>query len=95
VDQRERRSGLLHGLLTQLTDPGKLMRWGMAPLDPKLWDLTLSMFNPNTYIRWPMAALDPRAWNLMGNMSPIPPCIPAWPAPWSTPSRARIWPAAG
>lgn len=56
-------------LLTQLTDPGKLMRWGMAPLDPKLWDLTLSMFNPNTYIRWPMAALDPRAWNLMGNIA--------------------------
>ncbi|MBK6744052.1 MAG: OmpA family protein [Hydrogenophilales bacterium] len=56
-------------VLTQLSDPGKLMRWGMMPLDPKLWDLTLSMFNPNTYIRWPMAALDPRAWNLMGNMA--------------------------
>lgn len=56
-------------LLTQLSDPGKLMRWGMLPLDPKVWDLTLSMFNPNTYIRWPMAALDPRAWNLMGNIA--------------------------
>lgn len=56
-------------LLTQLSDPGKLMRWGMLPLDPKVWDLTLSMFNPNTYIRWPMAMLDPRAWNLMGNVA--------------------------
>lgn len=56
-------------LLTQLSDPGKMMRWGMMPLDPKLWDLTLSMFNPNTYIRWPMAMLDPRAWNLMGNVA--------------------------
>ncbi len=56
-------------LLTQLSDPGKLMRWGMLPLDPKVWDLTLSMFNPNTYIRWPMAMLDPRAWNLMGTVA--------------------------
>lgn len=56
-------------LLTQLSDPGKLMRWGMLPLDPKVWDLTWSMFNPNTYIRWPMAMLDPRAWNLMGNVA--------------------------
>jgi outer membrane protein OmpA-like peptidoglycan-associated protein len=56
-------------LLTQLSDPGKLMRWGMLPLDPKVWDLTLSMFNPNTYIRWPMAMLDPRAWNLMGTIA--------------------------
>ncbi len=56
-------------LLTQLSDPGKLMRWGMLPLDPKLFDLSLSLFNPNTYIRWPMAMLDPRAWNLMGNVA--------------------------
>ena len=56
-------------LLTQLSDPGKLMRWAMVPLDTKAQDMVLNMFNPNTYIRWPMAALDPRAWNLMGNVA--------------------------
>jgi hypothetical protein len=26
-------------LLTQLSDPGKLMRWAMVPVDPKLWNM--------------------------------------------------------
>ncbi|MBU1663858.1 MAG: OmpA family protein [Gammaproteobacteria bacterium] len=56
-------------VLTQLSDPGKLMRWGMLPLDPKLWNTLLSTLNPNTYIRWGMAGLDPRAWNLAGTMA--------------------------
>ncbi|OYY92760.1 MAG: hypothetical protein B7Y41_14365 [Hydrogenophilales bacterium 28-61-23] len=56
-------------LLTQLSDPGKLMRWGMVPMDPKLWSVLGNTINPNTYIRWPMAALDPRAWNLMGTVA--------------------------
>jgi outer membrane protein OmpA-like peptidoglycan-associated protein len=59
----------LTAVLTQLSDPGKLMRWGMAPLDPKLWGVLGNTLNPNTYIRWPMAALDPRAWNLMGTVA--------------------------
>ena len=59
----------LTAVLTQLSDPGKLMRWGMAPLDPKLWGVLGNTLNPNTYIRWPMAALDPRAWNLMGTIA--------------------------
>lgn len=56
-------------LLTQLSDPGKAMRWAMLPLDPKVWNLVFSMFNPNTYIRWGMAGMDPRMWNLMGNVA--------------------------
>jgi outer membrane protein OmpA-like peptidoglycan-associated protein len=59
----------LTAVLAQLSDPGKLMRWGMAPLDPKLWGVLGNTLNPNTYIRWPMAALDPRAWNLMGTVA--------------------------
>jgi outer membrane protein OmpA-like peptidoglycan-associated protein len=56
-------------LLTQFSDPGKMLRWAMLPADPKLWNLMLSTLNPNTYIRWGMAAMDPRAWNLMGNVA--------------------------
>jgi outer membrane protein OmpA-like peptidoglycan-associated protein len=56
-------------LLTQLSDPGKLMRWAMLPVDAKLWNTMLSTLNPNTYIRWGMAGLDPRAWNLAGTMA--------------------------
>jgi outer membrane protein OmpA-like peptidoglycan-associated protein len=59
----------LTAVLAQLSDPGKLMRWGMVPLDPKLWGVLGNTLNPNTYIRWPMAALDPRAWNLMGTVA--------------------------
>ena len=56
-------------LLTQLSDPGKAMRWAMLPVDAKLWNTLLSTLNPNTYIRWGMAGLDPRAWNLAGTMA--------------------------
>jgi OOP family OmpA-OmpF porin len=56
-------------LLTQLSDPGKLMRWAMLPVDPKMWNVFLNGLNPNTYIRWGMAPLDPRAWNLAATVA--------------------------
>jgi outer membrane protein OmpA-like peptidoglycan-associated protein len=55
-------------ILAEMSDPGKMMRWVMWPLDPKLWGLALNMFNPGLYIKWAMAPLDPRAWSLMGSM---------------------------
>lgn len=55
-------------LLTQFTDPGKMMRWAMVPLDPRVLDIMLATVNPNTYMRWGMAAMDPRTWNLMGTV---------------------------
>ncbi len=47
-------------LLTQLSDPGKLMRWAMLPADPKMWNMMLQTLNPNMYMKWMMAPLDPR-----------------------------------
>jgi len=54
--------------LAILGDPGKLMRWTMLPLDPKLWGLLFNMFNPNLYIKWGVAPMDPRTWQIMGNI---------------------------
>lgn len=54
--------------LAILGDPGKLTRWAMLPLDPKLWNLFFNMFNPNLYIKWGVAPMDPRTWQLMGNV---------------------------
>lgn len=56
-------------LLTQMTDPGKLLRWAVLPVDPRLWNVFLNTLNPNTYIRWGMSPLDPRAWNLAGTLA--------------------------
>jgi hypothetical protein len=58
-------------LITQLTDPGKMMRWAMWPMDPKLLGLMLQPLNPNLYMKWLMSPLDPRALQLM--MAPVNP----------------------
>jgi len=55
-------------MLATLSDPAKMMRWAMLPLDPRLWNLMLQMFNPNLYIKWGIAGMDPRAWQLVGNV---------------------------
>jgi hypothetical protein len=47
------------------TDPNKLYRWLMAPLDPKVMSLALNMLNPNIYLRWGTTGLDPRLWNML------------------------------
>ncbi|MGQ9685885.1 MAG: OmpA family protein, partial [Thiobacillaceae bacterium] len=52
-------------LLTTMTDPGKMMRWAMLPMDPKLWGMMLNTLNPGMYMKWLMAPLDPRAMQLM------------------------------
>jgi hypothetical protein len=52
-------------LLTQLSDPGKLMRWAMSPADPKVMQMLMKTIDPNMYVKWMMSPLDPRALQLM------------------------------
>ncbi len=49
------------------TDPNKLYRWMMAPLDPKVMSLILNMLNPNVYLRWGTVGLDPRLWSMLSS----------------------------
>ncbi len=48
-----------------LSDPGKMMRWVMLPLDPKLWTMGLKTLNPDLYLRFMMMPTDPRGMSLM------------------------------
>jgi hypothetical protein len=58
-------------LLTQLSDPGKMMRWMMMPMDPKMWNMMMQGLNPNMYMKWMMAPLDPKLWQMgMNTMNP-------------------------
>ncbi|MGA7949473.1 MAG: BON domain-containing protein [Thiobacillaceae bacterium] len=58
-------------LMTQWADPGKMMRWAMMPLDPKVWGMMMQGMNPAMYMKWMMAPLDPRAISLaMQPMNP-------------------------
>lgn len=58
-------------LLTQLTDPAKMMRWMMAPIDPKALELAMKTLNPQVYLNWMLAPTDPR-W-LQAGMAPMNP----------------------
>ena len=53
-----------NALVAVMTDPGKMMRWAMLPVDPKLWGMMLNTLNPGMYMKWMMAPLDPRAMQL-------------------------------
>ncbi len=48
-----------------MADPGKMMRWMMLPMDPKVWKLGMQMMDPNLYMKWMMTPTDPRAMALM------------------------------
>lgn len=48
-----------------MTDPGKMMRWMMLPMDPKIWNMGMQAMNPNLYMKWMMTPTDPRAMSLM------------------------------
>jgi hypothetical protein len=62
---------------TVMTDPNKLMRWMMAPMDPRALGVLLNTLNPNTYIKFAGAALDPRALNMAAA-----PVNPNWYGQW-------------
>ncbi|MEW6120283.1 MAG: OmpA family protein [Pseudomonadota bacterium] len=48
-----------------MSDPGKMMRWMMLPMDPKIWNMGIQAMNPNLYMKWMMTPTDPRAMSLM------------------------------
>jgi outer membrane protein OmpA-like peptidoglycan-associated protein len=52
-------------MAVNLSDPGKLMRWVMLPMDSKLWGMGLKMLNPDLYLRFMMMPTDPRGMSLM------------------------------
>ncbi len=46
-----------NALVAVMTDPGKMMRWAMLPVDPKLWGMMMNSLNPGMYMKWMMARL--------------------------------------
>lgn len=52
-------------MATSMADPGKMMRWVMLPMDPKVWNMGMQAMNPNLYMKWMMTPTDPRAMSLM------------------------------
>ncbi|MCA1979617.1 MAG: hypothetical protein LDL19_10320, partial [Thiobacillus sp.] len=52
-------------MATSMADPGKMMRWMMLPMDPKMWNMGMQAMNPNLYMKWMMTPTDPRAMSLM------------------------------
>lgn len=52
-------------MATSMADPGKMMRWVMLPMDPKMWNMGMQAMNPNLYMKWMMTPTDPRAMSLM------------------------------
>lgn len=52
-------------MATSMADPGKMMRWAMLPMDPRMWNMGMQMMNPNLYVKWMMTPSDPRAMAIM------------------------------
>jgi outer membrane protein OmpA-like peptidoglycan-associated protein len=55
-------------VLSQLSDPAKIMRWSMLPTDPQVWNMLMQTVNPNLYMRWGMMPMDPLTWQFLGTM---------------------------
>jgi hypothetical protein len=61
----------------QNNDPGKMMRWAMASLDPKVLNLMLQSINPNAYLGWLGATMNPASGDMWkGFLTPTPPAPP-------------------
>jgi len=67
----------ISAMTTVMTDPNKLMRWLMAPVDPRALGLLMNSLNPNTYLKFAGAALDPRTLNMA-----TAPLNPSWYGGW-------------
>ena len=52
-------------MATSMADPGKMMRWVMLPMDPKMMGMGMQMMDPNLYVKWMMTPSDPRGMALM------------------------------
>ncbi|MEW5789345.1 MAG: hypothetical protein AB1899_15990 [Pseudomonadota bacterium] len=64
-------------LQSLLTDPNKMMRWVMLPLDPKLLAAGMNLLNPNVYARWLSAPVNPQVASMA-----MAPANPGWYAGW-------------
>jgi hypothetical protein len=60
-------------LISQLSDPAKMLRWMMAPTDPRGLELLLKTLNPATNLRWMTAPIDPRL--VQAGMAPMNPTL--------------------
>lgn len=45
--------------MTKLMNPAAMMKWMMAPANPKVWKLAASQFDAEKYNRWAVAAANP------------------------------------
>lgn len=77
---------------TVFTDPNKLVRWVMTPLDPSVMSVVLNLLNPSVYLRWGALGLDPRLWVMLSNTM-----NPTWYGAWLSGSMTpqRYSPTAG
>jgi hypothetical protein len=60
-------------LISQLSDPAKMMRWMVAPADHRALELLLKTLNPAMYLRWMTAPTDPR-W-VQAGVAPMNPAL--------------------
>ena len=64
-------------LISQFSDPAKVMRWMMAPTDRRAMELLLKTLNPAMYLRLMTAPLDPR-WVQAGTAPMNPALYMGW-----------------
>ena len=54
-------------MATQFANPGKMMRWVMLPMDPRMLQAAGQMVNPAQAMKWAMVPADPRLWSTAAN----------------------------
>jgi outer membrane protein OmpA-like peptidoglycan-associated protein len=52
-------------LITDMTNPSKMMGWVTLPMDRRLMATSMKMLDPNLYLRFMMMPMDPRGMSLM------------------------------
>jgi len=52
-------------LITDMTNPSKMMGWMTLPMDRRLMTTSMKMLDPNLYLRFMMMPTDPRGMSLM------------------------------
>ena len=61
------------GMAAPLMNPNTYLKWGMAPMDPRMWNAGMQMMNPGMYANWMTAPMNPANMNLM--MAPMNPSM--------------------
>lgn len=67
----------LSAVNTIVSDPGRMVRWLMLPLDERVWKLTSKSLNPETWLKWLNAPADPNTEALIAKAA--------------NPETARLW----